>query len=67
MRKLLLGMHAGENAEEIPVERRGVRDAGISEQRREYRSEGDPQNHGGGEARGPGAVKLFDEGTDDKG
>src|SRR5260370_12821757 len=60
-------MHAGENAEEISVERRGVWDAGISEQRRKYRGECAPEDHASGEARGSGAVELFNESTDDKG
>src|ERR1700719_2306427 len=60
-------MHAGENAEEIAVERRGVWDTGISEQRGKHRSESDPEDHGSGEARRARPVKLFDESANDEG
>src|SRR5229473_1705759 len=63
---MLLGMDARENAEEIAVQRRGIRHARIAKQRGEYRSEGDPQHHGGGEARCGGAVEFFDKGADDE-
>src|SRR5229473_3813883 len=63
---MLLGMDARENAEEIAVQRRGIRHARIAKQRGEYRSEGDPQHHGGGKARSGSAVKFFDKGADDK-
>src|ERR1700676_2087256 len=66
MRKFLLGMHASENTEKISVERRGVWNTGISEQRRKNGSEGDPQDHGSREARRARAVKLLDERADDE-
>ena len=67
VRKFLLRMHAAENAEEIAVERRGVWDTGISEQRGKHRSESDPEDHGSGEARRARPVKLFDESANDEG
>src|ERR1700726_1488572 len=60
-------MHACEHAEEISVERSGVWNARISKQRGEHRSERDPENHGGGETRCAGAIKLFHESADDEG
>src|SRR5882762_2536746 len=67
MGKFLFWMHASEDTEEIPIECRGVRDTRVAEQGREHRSESDPQDHRGGEARRGRAVKLFHEGADDEG
>ena len=66
MRKFLLRMYAGEHAEEISVERGGVWNARISEERGKHGGERNPENHGGGEARRAGAIELFNEGADDE-
>src|SRR6266404_886960 len=66
MRKFLLRMHTGEHAEEISVERRGVWNARISEERGKHGSERNPENHRSGEARRAGAIELFNEGADDE-
>src|SRR6266404_7117491 len=59
-------MYAGEHAEEISVERRGVWNPRIPEERGKHGGERNPENHGGGEARRSGAIELFNEGADDE-
>src|ERR1700757_1176922 len=60
-------MHFGEDGEEVAVESGGIGHAGVAEEKREDRGEGDPENHPGDEVRSARAVESLDEEAGDEG
>ena len=64
--ELSRGVESGERLEEISLPRRGVRDARVAEQQREYRSERRPQDEEREPGRDPGPVDALHEDRDDE-
>src|SRR5258708_10765828 len=60
-------MHFGKEGEEIAIESCGIGHAGIAEEQGKNRGHGDPENHGGDEVGGAGAVEALDEKAGDEG